>query len=55
MPKQWRNQLNDAAIQLNSELLKKLIKEIPSEHQYLKISLDNKIENFDFDQILELL
>lgn len=55
MPKQWRDQLNDAALQLNSELLKKLIKEIPSEHQSLKISLDNKIENFDFDQILELL
>ena len=55
MPKQWRNQLNDAALQLNSELLQELIQEIPDEHQSIKIYLNNKIENFDFDQILELL
>ena len=55
MPDDWIAQLNEAALQLNSELLMQLITEIPSEHQFLKTSLKNKIENFDFDQILELL
>ncbi|ELS03160.1 signal transduction histidine kinase [Xenococcus sp. PCC 7305] len=55
MPNQWRTQLNEAALQLNSELLEKLITEIPDEHQSLMLSLKNKIENFDFDHILELL
>ena len=55
MPEQWIAQLNEAALQLNSDLLTKLIAEIPPEYQSLRKSLKNKIENFDFDQILELL
>ncbi|MGK7898556.1 MAG: response regulator, partial [Xenococcus sp. (in: cyanobacteria)] len=55
MSQQWISRLNEATLQLNSELLTKLISEIPPEHQSLKISLRNKVENFDFDQILALL
>ena len=55
MPDEWIAQLNEAAQQLNSELLTKLITKIPPEHQALKTSLKKKIENFDFDQILKLL
>ncbi len=55
MSDDWIAQLNEAALQLDSELLMQLITEIPPEHQSLKTSLKNKIENFDFDQILELL
>ena len=54
MPDEWIAQLNEAALQLNSESLIKLITEIPPEHQALKTSLKKKIENFDFDQILKL-
>ena len=55
MPDDWIVQLNEAALQLNPESLMQLINEIPPEYQSLKTSLKNKIENFDFDQILELL
>jgi|GEM_PF-1606035 len=55
MPEEWKKQLSDAALQLDSELLSQLITEIPHEHKYLMTSLKRKIENFDFDHILELL
>ncbi len=55
MPDEWIAQLNEAALQLNSELLIQLITEIPAKYQFLKTSLKNKIDNFDFDQIIELL
>ena len=55
MSEQWKYQFGEAALQLDSELLKKLTTEIPQEFQFLRTSLENKIENFDFDQILELL
>ena len=40
MPDDWIAQLNEAALQLNSELLMQLITEIPSEHQFLKTSFE---------------
>jgi signal transduction histidine kinase/DNA-binding response OmpR family regulator len=54
MPHQWLNQLEEAAIVLDQDLLTQLVQEIPPEHLDLKNALQKEIDNFDFDQILNL-
>ena len=54
MPKQWLNQIEQAAIELDRDLLTQLLQEIPSEHAELKNALQKQVNNFDFDRILNL-
>ena len=54
MPPQWLERVNQAASQLDEQLLLELIQEIPDEHNFVKEALTSKIANFDFDVILKL-
>ena len=55
MPPQWLAKVDRAASQLNEQLLLELIAEIPQEHDFVREALANKVANFDFDVILELI
>lgn len=55
MPSHWLARVKQAASQLNDQLLRELITEIPQEHHGIKQALATKIANFDFDVILELI
>jgi len=55
MPPHWLARVNQAASQLNDQLLLELIAEIPEDYDLVKQGLTSKIANFDFDVILELL
>ncbi len=54
MPAQWVTQLQYAAIQLDTEQILALITQIPSEHTCLTKALQQKVNDFDFGQILNL-
>ena len=54
MPDSWINQLEQAAAALDDKLLTQLIQEIPPKHCDLQDALQKQIDNFDFDQILDL-
>ena len=55
MPTQWLEKVERAASQLNEQLLLELIAEIPQEHDFVREALTNRVANFDFDLILELI
>ncbi|MEO1670385.1 MAG: PAS domain S-box protein [Cyanobacteria bacterium J06631_2] len=55
MPPQWLKRVNQAASQLNEQLLQELIAEIPESHDFIRTALAQKVTNFDFDVILELI
>ncbi|MGD1922412.1 MAG: response regulator, partial [Pleurocapsa sp.] len=54
MSPQWLERVNQAASQLDEQLLLELIQEIPDEQNFVKEVLTTKITNFDFDVILKL-
>ncbi|MEM8831096.1 MAG: PAS domain S-box protein [Cyanobacteria bacterium P01_G01_bin.19] len=54
MPPQWLAEVNQAASQLDEQLLLELIRQIPDEHEFVREALASKIANFDFDIILKL-
>ncbi|MGB3789324.1 MAG: AAA family ATPase [Phormidesmis sp.] len=54
MPTAWRNQLHQAAVQVDAELIKQLLKEIPEQHRVLSEQLFELTRRFDFDSIIEL-
>ena len=54
MPSQWQKRVNLAASKLDEDLLLELIAEIPDEHSAIAQALVDKIENLDFDLILQL-
>lgn len=54
MPHEWLNKVEQAAIELNRDLLTQLLEEIPPENADLKTALQKQINNFDFDRILSL-
>ncbi len=54
MPNKWLNRLEQAAIELDRDLLTQLLQEIPLEHIDLKNALQKQINNFDFDRIVDL-
>ena len=54
MPTAWRDQLHQAAIQVDAELIKQLLKEIPDQHHVLAEQLFELTQRFDFDSIIEL-
>ncbi len=54
MPPEWLAQLHQAAAKINAKLIGELIAQIPEEHQPLAQALWEKVNNFDFDRIMNL-
>ncbi|MFB2939424.1 PAS domain S-box protein [Aerosakkonemataceae cyanobacterium BLCC-F154] len=54
MPPEWLFQFYQAIIHLNSTNMLKLVAQIPPEHQALAEALREKINNFDFEQLMVL-
>ncbi len=54
MPNSWIDLLGQAAAALDDKLLTQLLQEIPPEHGDLQDALQKQIDNFDFDQIINL-
>lgn len=54
MPHNWLEQVEAAAMVLDQELLTQLLQQIPVEHVDLKNALQKQVNNFDFDQIINL-
>lgn len=54
MPTEWVSQVYHAATQLNAELISELIAQIPEEYTSLATALQKKVNDFDFDQIMNL-
>jgi signal transduction histidine kinase/DNA-binding response OmpR family regulator len=54
MPTEWIEQLQQAATLLDESLLLSLIAQIPQKHNVLSQGLLEKIDNFDFDDIVNL-
>jgi signal transduction histidine kinase/CheY-like chemotaxis protein len=55
MPKEWLIELDKAVTQLDDLLINKSIAQIPQEHNDLAKALQQKVDNFDLDQILALV
>lgn len=54
MPPPWINQLYQATTRIDDEQMIELIEQIPSEHAELAEALLAKVNNFDFEDIIEL-
>ena len=54
MPTEWIQQLYIAAAQCSDLLTTELIAKVPAEHHHLADALNNLVENFRFDKIMEL-
>ena len=55
MPYEWLIQLEEAAVQLDKEAIAELLQEIPEEQTILTQTLQNKVDDFDFEEILNLV
>lgn len=55
MPDSWLQELKQAAGELNESKLAALIQQIPDKYTYLAQSLTNLVDNFQFEQIFELV
>ncbi|MEO1006734.1 MAG: ATP-binding protein, partial [Cyanobacteria bacterium J06638_38] len=55
MPPEWLTQVESAAAELDQEALSQLLSQIPDEHPLLAQALQNKVNDFDFDQIVDLI
>ena len=55
MPDSWLDSIEQAAASLDGELLTQLLEEIPAEHSGLSNALQQQVDNFDFDKILDLI
>jgi signal transduction histidine kinase/CheY-like chemotaxis protein len=55
MPSEWLTQLEQAASILDNEAIAQLLSQIPDEHTLLAQLLKNKVDNFDFDEIVKLI
>ncbi|XPM59526.1 MAG: hypothetical protein EDM05_019615 [Leptolyngbya sp. IPPAS B-1204] len=53
MPLAWLEQLYRAAIQLDEKTLFALIQSLPAEHACLAQKLQLKVEEFEFEQIMQ--
>jgi signal transduction histidine kinase/DNA-binding response OmpR family regulator len=54
MSPNWIAELHQAAAKLDAEELLQLIDQIPSEYNFLAQALQQKVKNFDFDQLIDL-
>lgn len=55
MPISWVNNLERAAIELDDQWLLKLLEEIPKEHENLAQVLKSWVDNFQLDQVTQLI
>ena len=55
MPSEWLIQLQQAAADLDESALAELFKQIPDEHSLLVQALQNKVNDFDFNDIADLV
>ena len=55
MSREWLMQLEQAAEDLNEELVLELLAQIPDEHTLLAQALQSKVATFDFDDIVNLI
>ena len=55
MPQNWLHQLESAAAELDHEAIAKLIAQISESHSLLAQRLQEKVDNFDFDEIENLI
>jgi signal transduction histidine kinase/CheY-like chemotaxis protein len=55
MPSEWLTQLEEAASALDNDAIAQLLNQIPDEHTLLAQVLKNKVDDFDFDEIVNLI
>ncbi len=55
MSREWLNQLESAAAELDQEAISQLLSQIPDEHTLLAQALQDKVNDFDFDDIVNLI
>lgn len=55
MSGEWLTRLESAAAELDHEAIAQLISQIPDEHTLLAQLLQNKVDDFDFDDIVDLV
>ena len=55
MSSDWLTQLEQAASELDEDLIAELLNQIPDEHTLLAKALQNKVNDFDFDDIVALV
>ena len=55
MSRKWLIQLEQAAADLDKELIVELLNQIPTEHTLLAQAIQNKVDDFDFDDIVDLV
>lgn len=54
MPTNWVEQLHQAATKVNAKLVLNLVEQIPSTHSYLAHALNRLVDDFCFEEIVEL-
>ncbi|MEG3850088.1 AAA family ATPase, partial [Microcoleus sp. herbarium13] len=54
MPAQWREQLHQAATEVDAEQIVELIHQIPPENASLALAITDLVNNYRFDRIVEL-
>ena len=55
MSSEWLTQLEQAAAELDDEAVAELLNQIPDEYTLLAKALQNKVDDFDFDDIVNLI
>ena len=55
MSSEWLTHLEQAASELDEDAIAKLLNQIPEEHTFLTQALQNKVDDFDFDEIVNLI
>jgi signal transduction histidine kinase/DNA-binding response OmpR family regulator len=55
MPMQWRENLRQAATQVDAEQVLSLIQQVPDEHSSLKLALTKWVDHYRFDRLVELV
>jgi signal transduction histidine kinase/CheY-like chemotaxis protein len=54
MSDEWLNELSEAASLIDEQLITQLLQQIPKEHQNLARTIQQEVDNFDFDRIINL-
>lgn len=54
MPTEWIERLKQAAIEIDGDSIRHLLQKIPPQYSSLKQALNNMLENFEYDEIIQL-
>jgi CheY-like chemotaxis protein len=54
MSDEWLNELSEAAALINEELITQLLTQIPQENQSLATFIQQQVDNFDFERLMNL-